>query len=334
MSKPLPQRFADRLQLLRADLPRPYTHVSLQSDMVLISQVARSGGTLLNQLLDHHTQLLVHPFELEMGATRSVWPDLQPSDLANSEDVMRALYESSVDRFIMEGLSPHRPGSRNETRYPFRFSRSVYRRAFAEEWRRRAPTTQRVALDVQLSAFWSAWRDRPTIVHDVRWLVGFRPGTIKDLASMERFQRDYPRGRIISLVREPSTWFVSARRHSSRYGEASRACDVWNANVSAAIRLKELRPTEVFIGSFERLVGNPAEFMAGLTTWLGVQWEDTLLSPTMAGRPMKADSSFEIGEFGIRPETADRREDLTRSERTLIEERCGATLDRARRLMG
>ena len=37
------------------------------SPLVLISQVQRSGGTLLSQLFDGHPELHAHPHELKIG---------------------------------------------------------------------------------------------------------------------------------------------------------------------------------------------------------------------------------------------------------------------------
>jgi hypothetical protein len=327
------ERVLDRLRLLRADLPARSRHLSLRHDLVLISQVARSGGTLLNQLLDRHPQLLVHPFELELGATRSVWPEFADLELQDRSRVRGSLYEASIDDFIMGGLSPHKQGSTNETRYPFRFSRYAYRKAFDREWQRRGPTTQRDAIDVYFSAFWTAWADGPSVVDDVRWLVGFRPGTIGDAASMQRLHRDYPTGRVVTLVRDPVTWFVSARRHKDRYADIRRAADIWIDHTRAAIALKRARPESVLVGSFEQLVGSTPAFMENLAAWLGIDWDPILLDPTMAGRPMKADSSFEIGEFGVRRETIDRQHELSATDRAWILERCGDIHDEARSMM-
>lgn len=327
------ERAVDRLRLLKADLPARTRHLSLRHDLVLISQVARSGGTLLNQLLDRHPQLLVHPFELELGASRSVWPDFAELELQDGSLLRESLYEASIDNFIMGGLSPHKQGSANETRYPFRFSRYAYRKAFDREWQRCGPTTQRDAIDVYFSAFWTAWADRPSVVGDVRWLVGFRPGTISDAASMERLHRDYPTGRVVTLVRDPVTWFVSARRHKDRYADIQHAVEIWIDHTRAAIALKRTRPESVLVGSFEHLVGSTPSFMENLASWLGIDLDPVLLDPTMAGRPMKADSSFEIGKFGVRQETLDRQHELDAPDRAWILERCGDIYDEARSMM-
>src|ERR671938_1044237 len=86
--------------LLEQRLERP---VAVREPLVLISQIQRSGGTLLSQLLDAHPQLHAHPHELHIGYPRDKrdWPRL---DLGQGPDQwFRALREAHVDRMLVGG---------------------------------------------------------------------------------------------------------------------------------------------------------------------------------------------------------------------------------------
>ena len=49
----------------------------VRAPLVLVSQIARSGGTFLSQLLDNHPDLWVHPQEFKIGYPKKWdWPDL------------------------------------------------------------------------------------------------------------------------------------------------------------------------------------------------------------------------------------------------------------------
>ncbi len=51
--------------------------VPIRQPLLLISQIQRSGGSLLCQLLDGHPQLHVHPSELHIGRpNKYFWPQL------------------------------------------------------------------------------------------------------------------------------------------------------------------------------------------------------------------------------------------------------------------
>src|SRR3954452_24833176 len=55
--------------------------VRVEQPFILISQIQRSGGTLLNSLLDGHPELHVHPYELHIGyPTKPDWPALDIDD--------------------------------------------------------------------------------------------------------------------------------------------------------------------------------------------------------------------------------------------------------------
>jgi hypothetical protein len=332
----LTHRLQHRVRLAVSDIPRapgPKAHQPLRLELVLITQIARSGGTLLAQLLDAHPECLTHPFELEIGRRRRQWPELSAEELVEPEAAFDVLYERSIDRFIMEGLSPHLPGSRNETRHPFRFSRSTCRRVFVGAWRSQRPTSQREVLDLYFSAFWAAWSEAPDR-HTARWLAAFRPGAVADPAFTTGFFGDYPSGRLVSIIREPVSWFASAQRHKSNYAEASRAGALWVESVVATLQLKRERPEQVYVDSFERLVGDTAAFTRDLADWLGITWNASMLEPTMAGRPMRADSSFADGTFGIRTASIDRRDAVSDLDRREIERRCRSLHDEASTIFG
>jgi hypothetical protein len=53
--------------------------------LVLISQIQRSGGSMLSQLFDGHPQVHAHPHELKVGYPKKfIWP---PIDLNGSPEL-------------------------------------------------------------------------------------------------------------------------------------------------------------------------------------------------------------------------------------------------------
>ena len=75
--------------------------VEVDQPLVLISQIQRSGGTLLSQLFDHHPQLHAHPHELHTGhPNKEAWPAL---DMKRPGDWFPTLYERPAKRSFNEG---------------------------------------------------------------------------------------------------------------------------------------------------------------------------------------------------------------------------------------
>jgi hypothetical protein len=96
-----------RLQMIRRELRQTSstlddihqacqkTLTPITSPLVLISQIQRSGGTLLSQLFDGHPQLHAHPHELKIGFPKKhIWPKL---DMRDSPKLwFEALFEHDV----------------------------------------------------------------------------------------------------------------------------------------------------------------------------------------------------------------------------------------------
>ena len=67
----------------------------LTQPLVLITQIQRSGGTLLSQLLDGHPQVCAHPHELHIGKPMKWdWPMLNMRD--SPETWFSCLYETAL----------------------------------------------------------------------------------------------------------------------------------------------------------------------------------------------------------------------------------------------
>ena len=83
------------------DFPRLLSLVedAMTQPLVLISQVQRSGGTLLSQLFDGPPQVHAHPDELKIGGPRETdWPQL---DMRLSPDEgFELLFEPAVVRHV------------------------------------------------------------------------------------------------------------------------------------------------------------------------------------------------------------------------------------------
>ena len=71
--------------------------VGVREPLVLVSQIQRSGGTLLSQLFDGHPECHAHPHELKIGSPRKFnWP----LDLTRPERCFETLFEKrSVEYF-------------------------------------------------------------------------------------------------------------------------------------------------------------------------------------------------------------------------------------------
>ena len=69
---------------------------------IIISQLQRSGGSLLSQLMDGHEELYVHPSELHIGRpNKYYWPNLNLMD--TEEQLFESLWEHTTFRHSLNG---------------------------------------------------------------------------------------------------------------------------------------------------------------------------------------------------------------------------------------
>src|SRR5438105_13457796 len=125
--------------------------VPVREPLVLISQIKRSGGNMLNQLFDGHPECHAHPSELEIGhPTRADWPQLDLA--AGSERWFEVLWEKNVREHLLGGYRKSGLGNEAE-RFAFLFSPRLQRAIFEHCVTSRPPVREREVLDSYFTAY-------------------------------------------------------------------------------------------------------------------------------------------------------------------------------------
>ncbi len=289
-------------ELSSARLARP---VRVVEPLVLISQVQRSGGTLLSQLFDGHPECHAHPGELHIGPGKAHWPAL---DLSRSpERWFDTLFERITLEFVREGYSKAAPGARRAGTYdvlPFRFDPGLQRRIFLAC--ARGARTEREVLDAYMTSYFNAWLDNANLAAGPKRIVtGFAARLAMNRPDLAAYFRTYPDGWLITIVREPLGWFESSRRYQPRYRDVDRAVKTWRRSTKSSLEAKERRGDRVVLLSFEQLVRETEPLMRRLGARLGISFSDALLHPTFNGLPIRADSSGPVRAYGVLSDRAD-----------------------------
>ena len=294
--------------------------VKVDQPLVLISQINRSGGTLLSQLFDGHPECHAHPHELYIGFPgKSSWPHLNSSD--NSEVWFETLFERPTLQFFREGYQKYSVGADdNPDVYQFLLLPALQREIFNAYLNSMEITTQRDILNAYMTSYFNAWLDNQNLNGHKKIVTGFVPATRTDSANSKRFFADYPDGKLVSIVREPKNWYASAQRHSPNgFGDVHEALRKWKVSAEAILDDKLLYGNKVYVISFEQLVQETATCMRSLAEFLGIEFSDKLLTPTFNGHPIKADSSFRVKQYGIIRETLTRFKDVEDEEIAIID---------------
>lgn len=296
-------------------------HHEVKAPLILISQVQRSGGSLLSQLFDGHSQILAHPHELKIGhPLKSNWPPIRPE--FSAEKQFKILFEPATIQMCRAGYSK---GKKDTERRNFFFLPLAQRELFRAAMERGDRSDERHVLNSYFTSYFNAWLNMRTTIPAARYITGFVPGMSSDPANMERFWRAYPDGFLVSVIRSPLQWFPSARRlgDGTKLGDLERAAERWRASTEAALREQDRCGQRVILVHFDDLIANTAAVMRHVCERTGLEFEPSLLNPTFNGEPMGANTSFEKvtrGQVSSAPLRRDRH--LSPEDRDYLTRHC------------
>jgi Sulfotransferase family len=300
--------------------------VRVDQPLALICQAQRSGGTLLNTLFDGHPQCHVHPHELRIGDRAAhTWPRLKPTD--GAETWFSKLQEEQLGILYVKGrrkvpLKAQGDKSKAMGSYPFILPPAFLRRLFMDEVARRNPESERDVLNCYLTALFNAWVDNQNLVGpEKRWVVTFSPRRAWG-EGLRRFFKLYPDGRLISILRDPWSWYTSAQGRDPD-ADPEDLLAAWNRSSTEMLTAARRYPDRVMIVRFEELLLDTETAMRRLAGFLEIAFDPQLLVPTFNRYPVGANSSYEVRDIGVVAEPTTRFEQLlSREQREMIATEC------------
>ena len=288
--------------------------------LALISQIQRSGGTLLSQLFDGHSELHAHPHELKIGyPTKYTWPKLDLKDDPNRW--LETLFEHSVLSHFKKGYKKEK---KRDDAFLFLFLPSVQREIFLDYVNSIDSLTLRDVFDGYMTSYFGAWLNNQNSSGHKKFITAFTARLSMSKDNMESFFEIYPDGRLISLIRDPKNWYPSAIRHKPKIcRDIEEGIDLWKKSAQAMIKNQETYGDRVCIITFEDLITRTKSVMRYLAEFLDIKFEDILLEPTFNKYPIRANTSFEAEKNGIIKSTLERYKTLTPKELEFIQSMSG-----------
>jgi hypothetical protein len=303
--------------------------VPVREPLVLVSQIQRSGGTLLSQLFDGHPECHADPYELKFGHPKQAnWP---PLDLARPEAWFEILRDPTVDERLRPTARTKQPDAGRSV-FPFVFLSSLQKAIFDACVAARPPESEREVLDCYFTSYFNAWLDNQGLYSGPKRVVtGYVPRLAMELGNVERFFAAYPEGTLISIVRDPRAWYVSAAKHFPKhYSDLDVGLGLWRRSTEAAVEARERFGERVVLLTYEQLVLETEVAMRELAGRVGISMLPLLLQPTFNGRPIRANSSEAVGRYGVLQERVGAyRDSLAVETVERIEELTGDLYDRA-----
>ena len=275
--------------------------VEVREPLVMISQVQRSGGTLMGQLFDGHPECHVDPYELKIGhPKKDNWP---PLDLARPETWFPTLYFPGMSERLRRTERTRRPDA-GRSIFPCLFLPRLQKAIFDARVAGRPIGAERDVLDCYFTAYFNAWLDNHNLyTGPKRAVVGFTPRLAMGEGNLEKFFAAYPDGKLISIVRDPRAWYVSAARYMPRhYADVETAMGLWAGSARSALGALERFGERVVVLTYEQLVTDTEATMRLICERVGLTMSPVVLEPTFNGLRIRANSSGEVERYGVLPE--------------------------------
>jgi hypothetical protein len=255
-------------------------------NLVLISAGFEHGGNVTHRHLDGHSQLLVYPFESQLGNRNFTdflasvervqyrYPEF-PEGLSAVE-----LYEQIIDEEMKTYLR-----KRNGSKFKDADCQLDEQERIAAFVRHleASPGRRRDVIEAFFRSTFSAWRNYYTDRREGMTYVGYSPAIGIDA---DRIVRDFPDIRIVHIVRNPFSAYRDTKRRPFPQ-PLNKYLITWNIYHSTVEMYARQMPANVRIFRYEDLVADKPAFMRRLAEFINVPVEPSMLYPSWNGREIK-----------------------------------------------
>ncbi len=255
-------------------------------NFVMVSAGFEHGGNVTHRHLDGHSQLLVYPFESQLGnrdfndflasveRVQYRYPEF-PEGLTSNE-----LYEQIVDEEMKTFLRKKNGSKFKDANLKLDEAKRV---AEFKKLLGNPPYSRRQVIEAFFRSTFAAWENYYTAAKAEMSYVGYSPAIGIDA---ERIVRDFPNVRIMHIVRNPFSAYRDTKRRPFPQ-PLSKYLITWNIYHSTVEMYTRMYPDNVRIFRYEDLVGNKQAFMKGVARFIGVDFEQTMLYPSWNGVEIK-----------------------------------------------
>ena len=302
-------------------------HISpVTEPLVLISQVAYSGGSLLGRLLDGHPNLHTYPHSFAVDAPeKDSWPKIDIT--GNPEEWLNIFSKKTAAFGIREGF---KQGKKDSSRFPFICLPILERQIFTQYLESVQPLNARHVFDAHMTACFGAWLNYQNHGPDKKFVTAYAPGVPLQNQAEDNFFEIYPDGRLISIIRDPVDWFVSASGLEPKtYGDIESALGLWRNSVRSAMEARKRFGDRVCLIQFGNLINQTKAVMRHLASLLGISYEDILLEPTFNRIPTQSSDNAKTGHSSGKHQGVTESKTIDNDQRARIEEMTAATYQSA-----
>lgn len=255
-------------------------------NFVMISAGFEHGGNVTHRHLDGHPNLLVYPFESQLGnrnfndflasveRVQYRYPEFPEGMEANE------LYEQIIDE-EMKTFLRKRNGSK------FKDADLVMdenkRKEMFAKYLGEKPYTRKKVIEAFFRSTFAAWENYYIEPTEDMTFVGYSPAIGIDA---DRMVKDFPQIKIIHIVRNPFSAYRDTKRRPFPQ-PLSKYLITWNIYHSTVEMYAKMYPENVRIFRYEDLVAGKSKFMHEVADFINVEFHESMLYPSWNGVEIK-----------------------------------------------
>lgn len=256
--------------------------------LVMISAGFEHGGNVTHRHLDGHPDLLVYPFESQLGNRNFL------DFLSSVERVQyrypefpegleaRELYEQIIDEELKTFLRKRNGSKFRDVDLQLDENKRI--EYFIKDLGN-APHFRRDVIQAFFKSTFAAWENYYTKPDSEKTYVGYSPTIGID---SERLIKDFPHIKIIHIVRNPFSAYRDTKRRPFPL-PITRYMITWNIYHSTVEMYARLYPDNVRIFKYEDLVGDKENFMRRISDFISVPYHEAMLYPSWNGTKIEHD---------------------------------------------
>lgn len=261
----------------------------LDCPLILVSQIPRSGGTLLSQLFDGHPQ--IYGFHAQFHAIKKRWPSLP--EQATLREKFAEFYDTRHLRMFLEG---YKRGANTETKL-FLLPPSLQERIFVKLLEENGGASERDIFNAYMTSYFQGWLNNRQTPEGKKYISAFTARMATNEHLVKKFFEVYGDGYLIQSLRHPVSWFASYASMLD-WGTAKRSSKIeaaikeWRDSTQAIIRNRSEYGDRVIAFRFENLIRDAETTMRQISTKIGVDFNQCLTTPTFNKRPFGSNTYF------------------------------------------
>lgn len=275
--------FVDQINSMQSTqfVPDPALAVKAQSTLdspVFLCGPMKSGTTLLLELLDGHSELITLPGD------SFFW-----GKLSRENPPPVAVMQAEWDRWLKRMVNP--TGQEPFWVFGYNIQPYVEFRQYLQNWFDKLPNTWHSSVVSVMLSYYCANPARPSAP---KMWVEKTPG---NECRLDTLVRNFPDARFIHIVRDPRENMASLKRlYETRdwqwdpigtAGTLAESCRLADEN------RKQMGRERYHVLTYESLTEDPEGNLEEISEFFGIKWENSLLKPTVNGRPAHANSMYE-----------------------------------------